>query len=880
MTAKEIRKAFLDFFASKQHQIVASAPIVVKNDPTLMFNNAGMNQFKDYFLGNRKPDNPRIANSQKCMRVSGKHNDLEDVGVDTYHHTMFEMLGNWSFGNYFKQEAIQWSYEFLVTTLQLNPDRLYATVFEGDAKENVPKDEESFQLWSALLPASHILTGNKKDNFWEMGDTGPCGPCTEIHYDMRTDAERLITDGATLVNKDHPQVIEIWNNVFIQFNRLANGSLEPLPAKHVDTGMGLERLVRAIQGKSSNYDTDLFTPIIAEVERLTGIEYGKDEKTDIACRVLADHIRSIVFTIADGQLPSNTGAGYVIRRILRRAVRYAYSYLHYKEPILHNLVPILVMQFDELYPELTEQQAFITKVIWQEESSFLRTLESGLRKFGQIEDQLKTSGKTDIDGQSAFELYDTFGFPIDLTRLIAAEKGLTINETGFAQAMQEQKDRARQAAKIDTGDWVTVSASALAGEFVGYDTLQTVTQMVKYRQITQKGKTQYQIVLETTPFYAESGGQVGDKGFLYFGDDKIEVLDTKKENNLIVHFTNALPPDVTVPCHAVVNELLRHNTTLNHTATHLLHAALRQKLGTHVVQKGSLVNPDYLRFDFSHFAKVTDEELRAIEEQVNDKIRQNIRLQEMRNIPIKEATNMGAMALFGEKYGDYVRVIVFDPDYSIELCGGTHVDATGKIGLCKITAETSIAAGVRRIEAITGSAAYQMVAQEWDQTRHLRHLLNNPKDLAAGIQNLLAENERLRKEIEHLHTEQAVQLKNNLKTKAVTLPNGINFLGQNLTGNLTADMVKKIAYDLKNEMPNLFLVLGATIDDKAHLTLMLADELVQNHQLNAGTLIRTLAKHIQGGGGGQPFYATAGGKNPQGIAAAIEEARLVVKSEE
>lgn len=877
MTAKEIRQAFLDFFLSKGHQIVPSAPIVVKNDPTLMFNNAGMNQFKDFFLGNRKPENPRIANSQKCMRVSGKHNDLEDVGVDTYHHTMFEMLGNWSFGDYFKKEAINWSWELLTQVLKLHPDRLYATVFEGDVKENVPQDRESFDLWKTHLPENHILMGNKKDNFWEMGDTGPCGPCTEIHYDMRSEAERAQTEGAALVNQDHPQVIEIWNNVFIQFNRLSNGSLEPLPEKHVDTGMGLERLVRAIQGKTSNYDTDLFTPLIAEVCRITGIEYGKDEKTDIACRVLADHIRSIVFTISDGQLPSNTGAGYVIRRILRRAVRYAYSYLNYKEPILFELVPVLIMQFDELYPELNEQRDFITKVILQEETSFLRTLELGLRKFAQIEEQLLLTGTKEIDGQSAFELYDTFGFPIDLSRLIASEKGFYINESGFAQAMQEQKERARQAAKIDTGDWVVlIPAGKQGSEFVGYDQLSTITQISKYRQITQKGKTQFQVVLDKTPFYAESGGQVGDTGYLQFGDVKIEVTDTKKENDLIVHLTDSLPPDTSIPCMAVVNQVLRSNTANNHTATHLLHAALRQKLGAHVAQKGSLVHPDYLRFDFSHFAKVSDEELREIEETVNAKIRENIQLEELNNVPIKEAMEMGAMALFGEKYGEFVRVIIFDPNYSVELCGGTHVAATGQIGLCKITAETSIAAGVRRIEARTGEAAYRMILNEWTETQLIRQMLNNPKDLKSGVSNLIQENDRLRKELERLQMEQADQLKNILKTQAQTI-HQIQFIGEKLNAGLTTEMVKKIAFDLKKEIDGLFLVLGTEIDDKAHLTLMIDEKLVESHQLNAAVLIRTLAQHIQGGGGGQPFYATAGGKDPQGLTNAIDAARKIVK---
>lgn len=877
MKANEIRKAFLTFFASKGHQIVPSAPIVIKNDPTLMFTNAGMNQFKDYFLGNKKPDNPRIADTQKCMRVSGKHNDLEDVGVDTYHHTMFEMLGNWSFGDYFKQDAIQWAWEFLTEVLQLPKHRLYTTVFEGNAAENVPFDQESFDIWQPLVGKDHILMGNKKDNFWEMGDTGPCGPCTEIHFDMRPDEERQQIDGSTLVNQDHPQVIEIWNNVFIQFNRTSNGSLELLPDKHVDTGMGFERLVRAVQGKTSNYDTDLFMPLLQNIEQITGLEYGSTERTDIAMRVVADHIRSIIFTIADGQMPSNNGAGYVVRRILRRAVRYAFSTLQYKKPLLCQLVPLVAEQFADIFPELQSQQQFIQRVIVEEENSFLRTLDEGLRKISHIENQLLAKNTTEIDGNTAFQLYDTYGFPLDLTRLIAREKNLSIDEQGFNAAMQQQKEMARAAAKTDTGDW-NILQTDVDTEFVGYDLLDCYAEVVKWRQVVQKNKTLYHLVLSKTPFYAESGGQIGDTGTLCFGnDDKdtIRIFDTKKENDLIVHYTEKLPNNIAQPFYAKVDENRRQGISANHSATHLLHAAMREVLGTHVHQKGSLVAPDHLRFDFAHFAKPSDDELRQIEQRVNQKIMENIALQELRSLPIDEAKQMGAMALFGEKYGDKVRVIIFDKNYSIELCGGTHVAATGNIGFCKIKTETAIAAGVRRIEAYTGASAYTAAKDESEELKQLKQLLDNPKDATKALQDKLEQMAAMRKELEKMQSERAGQIKNHLKTQTQTIGN-IQFLTA-IVDVANADMVKKIAFDLRREVPQLFAVLAANIDGKAHLTVMLDDNLVSTG-LDATKIIRQIATHVQGGGGGQPYYATAGGKNPDGLNNALRAARQFVEA--
>ncbi|MFY7839070.1 MAG: alanine--tRNA ligase, partial [Lacibacter sp.] len=771
MTAAEIRQQFLDFFASKKHQVVPSAPIVVKNDPTLLFTNAGMNQFKDYFLGNRKAEHTRVADTQKCLRVSGKHNDLEEVGVDTYHHTMFEMLGNWSFGDYFKTEAIAWSWELLAEVYKIPKDRLYVTVFEGDAKENLPKDEEAWNEWKKWIAEDRILLGNKKDNFWEMGDTGPCGPCTEIHVDCRTDEERKLVDGKTLVNNDHPQVIEIWNNVFIQFNRMKDGSLEQLPAKHVDTGMGFERLTRVLQSKQSNYDTDIFTGTIATVETIVGKKYtAGDDKESIAFRVLADHIRAICFTIADGQLPSNTGAGYVIRRILRRAVRYYYSYLGYKQPLLHQLVPVLATQFEKVFPELKAQEAFVQKVVKEEEDAFLRTLEKGLKR---IDDIINTT-KEVIDGKAAFELFDTYGFPIDLTRLIAAENNLAIDEKGFEAALNEQKERSRAATTIDTEDWVEV-LPADKTSFVGYDAVTAETKLVKYRKVNIKGKAACQLVLQSTPFYAESGGQVGDTGVLFFEGEEVAVTDTKKENDLIIHFTEQLPVNITAVVAAKVNADRRKKITVHHSATHLMHAALRKVLGAHVAQKGSLVNDEYLRFDFSHFAKMTEEEIAQVEAIVNEKIRENVPVV-IKSMPKEEAIAFGATALFGEKYADVVRVVIMDENYSIELCGGTHVGSTGELGLFKITSEGAVAAGVRRVEAVTGFAAEQYVNNEFAAVRSIRELLKNPKDLSKSIENLQGENSELKKKLEKMEARQLVALRNELLQKDEII-NNVTFIG-------------------------------------------------------------------------------------------------------
>lgn len=869
MTANEVRQKFLEFFSSKSHDIVNSAPIVLKNDPTLMFTNAGMNQFKDYFLGNIKSPSPRIADTQKCLRVSGKHNDLEEVGVDTYHHTMFEMLGNWSFGDYFKKEAIAWSWELLTEVYKLPKDRLYATVFEGNSKENVPKDDEAYTYWKQYLPESQILMGNKKDNFWEMGDTGPCGPCTEIHFDNRSDAERALIGGDKLVNKDHPQVIEIWNNVFIQFNRLSNGSLEPLPDKHVDTGMGFERLVRVIQGKQSNYDTDVFMPIIEKIEELTNVKYGVNEYTDIACRVIADHLRAISFTICDGQLPSNTAAGYVIRRILRRAVRYAFSRLNCKEALLYKLVPVLVKQFSNQFPEIKQNQLFIQNVIYEEENAFLRTLDAGIKKFTQIEKEQQSQNSKIINGKAAFELLDTYGFPIDLTRLMANEQGLSIDEKGFTEALNEQKERARAAAKVETSDW-TILIDDAETDFVGYDTLWAACQIVKYRLVKQNNKTQYQLVLNRTPFYAESGGQVGDSGTLTFDNEVIEVLDTKKENNLVVHFVDKLPQKVNSLGAAQVNVERRKNIAANHTSTHLLHAALRKVLGVHVEQKGSMVSADYLRFDFSHFAKISEEQMQEIENIVNNKIRENIATQ-IQYLSKEEALQLGAMALFGEKYGNIVRVVTIDPAYSVELCGGTHVSATGEIGMCKIISESAVAAGVRRIEALSSTKGYEFINQQLDKLLQINSMFATTKDLVKSIEQTIHENTTLKKQIEHYYLQQANVTKNILKNKIKT-HNNFNFVFERIEAP-NAEIVKKICFDLKNETPNLIAVLGAAIDEKAHLAIIIDENLVKNKNLDASKMVRTIAKHVQGGGGGQLFFATAGGKNPQGIEAALDEAK-------
>jgi len=871
MTASEIRQQFLDFFASKGHQIVPSAPIVVKNDPTLLFTNAGMNQFKDYFLGNKTPAHTRVADTQKCLRVSGKHNDLEEVGIDTYHHTMFEMLGNWSFGDYFKAEAIAWSWELLTGIYKIPKDRLYVTVFEGDAKENLPKDEEAYNFWKQHIAEDRILLGNKKDNFWEMGDTGPCGPCSEIHVDCRPDAERQQQDGRALVNADHPQVIEIWNNVFMQFNRLKDGTLELLPAKHVDTGMGLERLVRVLQGKTSNYDTDLFMGTIHATEKLTGHTYkGTDERSDVAFRVIADHLRAISFTIADGQLPSNTGAGYVIRRILRRAVRYYYSFLDAKKPLLHELVPVLAQQFAKVFPELQQQVDFVKKVVYEEENNFLRTLESGIRR---IEDVITNASSKSIDGKTAFELYDTYGFPLDLTNLIAAEKGFSVDEKGFSVEMQQQKDRSRAATELDTGDWVVLD-EVPATTFVGYELLENTTRVTKYRKIKAKGKEQYQLVLEQTPFYAESGGQVGDTGALLFEGETIAVTDTKKENDLTVHFTDTLPAQVNVPVKATIDREKRQDTARHHSATHLLHAALRQVLGTHVAQKGSLVNADYLRFDFSHFAKVSDEELASIEDIVNEKIRQNIPvvIQEM---PREEALKLGAMALFGEKYGETVRVVIMDPAYSIELCGGTHVGSTGELGLFKFISEGAVAAGVRRVEALSGARAQAYVNEQLQQLKDIKAILKNPKEPVKAFENLLQEKTSLEKQLAQVELEKVNELAAILK-KQVAPINGVNFIGQVVkVGN--ADSLKQLGTALKH-IDNHVVILAADVNGKASVALMIADSLVATKGWDAPKIIKEqIAPLIKGGGGGQKSFATAGGQETDKLQEVVEKVKALVQ---
>ncbi|MFC1223291.1 alanine--tRNA ligase [Pedobacter sp. BG31] len=869
MTAKEIRQAFLSFFESKQHHVVPSAPIVVKNDPTLMFTNAGMNQFKDLFLGEAAIKYSRVADTQRCLRVSGKHNDLEEVGIDTYHHTMFEMLGNWSFGDYFKKEAIAWSWELLTEVYKIPKDKLYVTYFEGDEKEGLEKDQEAYDLWKQYVDESHILPGNKKDNFWEMGDTGPCGPCSEIHVDCRTDEERALVDGATLVNADHPQVIEIWNNVFMQFNRLKNGSLQSLPAKHVDTGMGFERLVRVLQEKTSNYDTDVFQPIIQFIAEKSGIKYGADEKTDIAMRVMADHIRAISFVVADGQLPSNNKAGYVIRRILRRAVRYAYTFLNFKEPFLNQLVPLLADQFKGVFDELISQQDFVQKVVLEEEVSFLRTLSTGIQRFEKYQ-----AANNVVEGAFAFELSDTFGFPIDLTELMAREKGWSVDLVGYEQALKKQKDDSRAATAIDTGDWNIVNADDQS-EFVGYDDLEIETEILKYRKVKAKGKEQYQIVLRQTPFYAESGGQVGDTGRLEDHSRQfwVDITDTKKENGLTVHFTDILPDNLEGKFWAVVDEDKRILTEDNHSATHLLHAALKQVLGKHVNQKGSLVNADYLRFDFSHFAKVTDEELAQIEVIVNQKIRQNIKLKEQRNVPYQDAIESGVTALFGEKYGDFVRMITFDDHFSKELCGGTHVKATGQIGSFKIVSESAVAAGVRRIEAITADKAEQYFLDQRKELGHLKALLNGSKDLSAAVQALLDENAKLKKEIEKSTIERVNTLKHDI-VHHVRGINGVNLIAKHIDLQ-SAEAVKNLAFSLRDMVDNLFLVFTTEIDGKPGITVMLADQLVKQG-LNASNIVRELGREIQGGGGGQPFYATAGGKNPSGLKVVLEKAESFI----
>lgn len=895
MTAAEVRNTFLKFFESKGHTIVPSAPIVVKNDPTLMFTNAGMNQFKDWFLGNEPAKYKRVVDTQKCLRVSGKHNDLEEVGVDTYHHTMFEMLGNWSFGDYFKTEAIEWAWELLTEVYKLPKDRLYVTVFEGDTKEGLAFDQDAFDNWKKWITEDRILNGNKKDNFWEMGDTGPCGPCTEIHIDLRPDAERKAVDGKTLVNNDHPQVIEIWNNVFMEFNRKADGSLEKLPAQHVDTGMGFERLVRAIEGKSSNYDTDVFVPSIQFIEKHSGFTYGfsnsDDERVghierrrDVAMRVMADHIRAISFAIADGQLPSNNGAGYVIRRILRRAVRYQYQFLDLKEPFLCKLLDeVIAESFKNVFPELYAQKDFVVKVIREEETSFLRTLDNGIRIF---EDNVKQRRdvfneipifsdieKKTISGNLAFLLFDTYGFPLDLTQLLAREQGLVIDETSYFGLLTEQKNRSRKATELTVDDWILVREEKLT-DFVGYDKVKEEgCNIIKYRKVNSKGKELYQLVLDKTPFYPEGGGQIGDTGRLDSDAEELFVLDTKKENNLIIHFVDKLPKFEQATFRASVDESKRKLTESNHSATHLLHAALRSVLGTHVQQKGSLVNNDYLRFDFSHFAAMTTEEIAKVEHIVNQKVRENIALDERRNVPIDEAKTLGAMMLFGEKYGDSVRVITFDDQYSRELCGGTHVKATGQIGYFKITGESAVAAGVRRIEAITADAAETYVNDLQSTVQGIKQILAG-KDLVKSVEQLMEEKNELLKKLEVFENEKTVQLKNELKGKIVSIQSTNQLIQQITISN--AEQLKNLSFQLKAEVENLFCVLGCELNGKPMLSVIISDYLVADKKLHAGNIVKDLAKEIQGGGGGQPFYATAGGNNLAGLQAALAKAETII----
>jgi alanyl-tRNA synthetase len=900
MTAKEIRTAYLEFFKSKAHQIVPSAPIVVKNDPTLMFTNAGMNQFKDIFLGEAPIKFSRAADTQRCLRVSGKHNDLEEVGLDTYHHTMFEMLGNWSFGDYFKKEAIAWSWELLTEVYKIPKDKLYVSVFQGDEKEGLPKDQEAFDIWLQYVPEDRIILGNKKDNFWEMGDTGPCGPCSEIHVDCRSLSEREALAGKSLVNADHPQVIEIWNNVFMQFNRLKDGSLQPLPAQHVDTGMGFERLVRVLQEKESNYDTDVFQPLIQFIAAKAGKVYGTDEKADIAMRVMADHIRAISFVIADGQLPANNKAGYVIRRILRRAVRYAYTFLDLREPFLNQLIPVLAEQFVGVFDELAAQQDFVQKVVLEEEISFLRTLATGIQRFenytSKQADFLMSENAIDpeksfddpwvysilkdqmvISGDFAFELNDTYGFPIDLTELMAREKRWSVDMEEYHKALLQQKERSRAATAIDTGDWILVKPD-LEVEFVGYDDFEAETEIIKYRKVSAKGKDQYQIVLSKTPFYAESGGQVGDTGRLedhsrmFF----VDITNTKKENGVIVHYADTLPEDLEGTFWAVIDEDKRLLSQDNHSATHLLHAALKKILGAHVNQKGSLVTPDYLRFDFSHFAKITDEELAKIEQLVNKKIRENIPLKEQRYVPYEKAISSGVTALFGEKYGDLVRIITFDDHFSKELCGGTHVQATGQIGYFKITSESAVAAGVRRIEAITADKAEAFVTNQERELNEVRALLKGNRDLKSAVSALIEENAKLKKEAEKGLVEHAANLKNNIVHHVKTIK-GINLIATHVDLQ-SADAVKNLAFSVKETMDELVLVMTTLIDDKPGITVMLSENLIEERGLNAAAIIRDLAKEIQGGGGGQPFYATAGGKNKDGLEAVLKKAEAIVNN--
>ncbi|WMI69706.1 alanine--tRNA ligase [Mangrovimonas sp. YM274] len=865
MKSQDIRSKFLSFFENKQHAIVPSAPMVLKDDPTLMFVNAGMVPFKEYFLGNAKVKESRIADSQKCLRVSGKHNDLEEVGYDTYHHTLFEMLGNWSFGDYFKKEAIAWAWELLTEEFGIDKDILYVTVFEGSEDDNLPMDQEAYDFWKAIVPEDRILMGNKKDNFWEMGDQGPCGPCSEIHVDIRSAEEKAKVSGKDLVNMDHPQVVEIWNLVFMQYNRKANGSLENLPNKHIDTGMGFERLCMVLQNVQSNYDTDVFTPIIREIETVTDKAYGKDEKIDVAIRVIADHVRAVAFSIADGQLPSNTGAGYVIRRILRRAIRYGFTFLEQKEPFIYKLAETLSHQMGEAFPEIKSQKQLVYNVIREEEQSFLRTLEQGLLLLDKVVEE--TKGDV-VSGAKTFELYDTFGFPLDLTQLIAREKGYSIDEAGFATEMEKQKSRSRAASAVEASDWVILLEDE-AEEFIGYDTLSADVRLTRYRKVTtKKDGEQYQLVFNMTPFYPEGGGQVGDQGYIEVPNgDVVYVIDTKRENNLIIHYTKTLPKHLDATFKAVVNEELRQLSASNHTATHLLHQALRTVLGTHVEQKGSLVSPKYLRFDFSHFAKVDREQLNAIEEFVNARIQENLKLEEKRNIPMQQAIDEGAIALFGEKYGDAVRAIRFGK--SMELCGGTHVSQTGDIWYFKINSESAVAAGVRRIEAITNVAVKNYFVDVDKDFDALKQTLKNPKSTVKAVEGLLEENTALKKQIEQLLKDKAKNLKGDLMNELKEV-NGIQFLAKEV--DLDAAGIKDVSFELGGQFDNLFLLFATKQEGKALLSCYISKEIVADKGLNAGQIVRELGKHIQGGGGGQPFFATAGGKNPEGIAAALEAA--------
>ena len=879
MTSRQIRQQFLDFFASKGHLIVPSAPLVAKNDPTLMFNNSGMAQFKDFFLGNATPPSKRIADTQKCLRVSGKHNDLEDVGFDTYHHTMFEMLGNWSFGDYFKKEALAWSWELLTEVYKLPKDRIYVSVFEGDEKDGVPFDQEAYDIWKSMVGEDRIILGNKKDNFWEMGETGPCGPCSEIHIDLRNADEVAKTSGKDLVNNDHPQVVEIWNNVFMQFERMADGSLVPLPSKHVDTGMGFERLCMAIQGKQSNYDTDVFSNTIKFIADKAGKTYGQEKWADIALRVISDHIRAIAFAIADGQLPSNNKAGYVIRRILRRAVRYGYTYLDFREPFMNTIIPMLADQFDGVFPELKGQQDFIQRVILEEENSFLRTLETGLKR---LDDIIKVTSKNGaIDGSVVFELSDTFGFPSDLTALIAREKGLSIDEEGFKMALQAQKDRSRKDSTKEATDWVIVSDEDFDFEFAGYDETETQSKIIKYRKVKTKIGQEYHIVLDKTPFYAEMGGQVGDSGQLTINNEQITISDTKKENDLFIHistdkkageFLSNIEANNIVT--AKIDIARRQRITQNHTATHLMLSAMRQVLGSHISQKGSFQSEEVTRFDFAHFSKVTDEELAQIETIVNQKIRDNIKLDEKRNVPIQQAIAMGATATFGEKYGDFVRVITFDPTFSLELCGGTHVPATGEIGMFKFVAESSVSAGVRRVEAYTGEKALSVINEQLLIISEIKELFKGQPDIVKAVKALQEERNALLKKIEVLENEKLQEIKERLYAKIISVGD-INMIAE-VVEVPSADALKQLAYELKAKIGDLYCVLGAEVNGKPQLAVMIADNLVASKNLNAGQIIKEIAKEIKGGGGGQPFFATAGGNDVSGLKNAVEKGKSFV----